>query len=475
MMEEQWLRESCIVVNNESTYRAINQLVEGKIILLNYPCNHDLIDIGKNRIVLCFGKDAVSIRADVELKPLPKYHFINAFKEMKVENAEEMYHFTRGSIKSIIRRMSGSTNEKRPKWADKEKKDLLSPLLFLRKINRQSTMDRALVEALSGEAFEEVEKVYQDLNRMEDSPIKLTEEYYVLVNYEETWDTLQYSINGSQYDRLTNTIISLLNEIIDKKQALGIHSKNIGRSTTLHNLFSNYIYFSLDDLASPILKQTVQGFLEYCYKPNTDSIIVSHLSTLAEASPDVVCKFLWNDLKKSDGIICKAFEEKDNTDNDIYILFCLDELTHHIESAVLACKMLFIIFCMDYNYMCSNSPENSLSTALCLINTSVALSLQQKVEMIRYFLKTDPRHGIQIALKVIDGNGFAIPVRYGKRNSKTDDQITILEYCNAIEAIEEMCYQYAIAMGSADVILSIINDYHRVRPEFFKKMATSFD
>lgn len=84
--------------------------------------------------------------------------------------------------------------DRKPDWVQREKKDLLAPLLFLRKINRQSEDDKYLVETLSGESFEVVEREYQDLIRMEDSPIKEVENYYVLVNYEEVWNTLHYII-----------------------------------------------------------------------------------------------------------------------------------------------------------------------------------------------------------------------------------------------------------------------------------------
>lgn len=374
LMKDPIYKETSIVVNNEATYRAMICTVNSKTIILNYPCNHD-IDVGdRNRIILCFGKEDISIKADIELDPLPKYHYIRAFKDMGVSNAGELYSFTHGNIRALIRRIPGSTNESKPEWAQREKKDLLAPLLFLRKFSRRLTMDRQLVETLADVAFDEIEREYQDLIRMEDSPIKEVDEYYVLVNYEETWNTLQYTINSLQYVRLTTTIMALLDDAVKDGMAGETSDRSDGRSVSLQNLFTNYIYFSFDDPNSQLLKQSIQGFLDYFYKKNSSTIIMHHMSVLAEAAPDIVARFLSADIKNEDSYLFALFDSKEYDDRYTYILFCIEELTRHAESVVRACELLFRLYQKDYHYKSANSPEASLTTALCIINTSVPLT-----------------------------------------------------------------------------------------------------
>lgn len=80
MMQDPIYKETCIVINNSSTYRTIMRLgIKNKIIILNYPCNHDVDTEGENKIILCYGKEDVSIHPDVELSLLSKLSMISTF------------------------------------------------------------------------------------------------------------------------------------------------------------------------------------------------------------------------------------------------------------------------------------------------------------------------------------------------------------------------------------------------------------
>ena len=119
---------------------------------------------------------------------------------MGVPDAEELYTFTHGNLRALIRRIPGTSTESKPDWAKREDKDLLAPLLFMRNINRSSDVERAIVEQLAGGAYGNVDKAYAEMIRKEDSPIKVVDDYYILVNYEETWDVLQYNVYSTQYN-----------------------------------------------------------------------------------------------------------------------------------------------------------------------------------------------------------------------------------------------------------------------------------
>lgn len=474
MMQDPIYKETCIVINNPSTYRAIIRLgIKNKTIVLNYPCNHDVNMEGKNRTILCYGKEDVSIHPDAELSILPKYHFIDAFKAMGISKAEELYYFTHGNLRALIRRIPGTSNEQKPEWADHEKKDLLAPLLFLRSFNKKSDLFKRMVEGLAGESFDEIEKVYQDLIRMEDSPIKVVDDHYLLVNYEEVWDTLQYSVSCVQYERLTATILSLLDHIDQNGIAAGISSNDIGRSVSLQNLFLNYVYFSLDDPTSQELKKTVERFLTYYYFPNTMRIILFHMNTLAEAAPDIVSQFLRKDILSENSTLHVLFNVKDYHNDYTYALFAIDELTNHTESAVYACRILFNLYQKDYQYKTGNSPEDSLTTALAISNTYVALTLKQKIDIIESFFKADPDHTSKLVIAILKKNSYVISSRYGRKKHTEQESITYAEYADAIKKISEPCFQYAITHQEADILTRFISEYHSFDPSFLSQMASN--
>lgn len=473
MMQDPIYKETCIVINNPSTYRAIMRLgVKNKTIILNYPCNHDVDMEGENRIILCYGKEDVSIHPDVELSLLSKYHYIDAFKDMGISSAEELYYFTHGNLRALIRRIPGSSNERKPDWIDREKKDLLAPLLFLRIFNKRSDSDKQMVEELAGESYAAIEKEYQNFVRMEDSPIKVVDDYYVLVNYEEVWDTLQYSVNCVQYERLTTFILSLLDRIDQNGVAAGIISDGIGRSVSLQNLFLNYVYFSLDDPTSEELKKTVKKFLTYYYSSNTMRIILLHMNTLAEAAPDIVSQFLYKDILSENSTLHVLFNVKDYHSDYTYALFAIDELMNHTESAVCACKTLFDLYQKDYQYKMGNSPEDSLTTALSPANTHVALTLKQKVDIIESFFKADPDHTSKLVIAILEKNSYVISSRYGRKNHTEQERITYAEYADAIKKITELCFQHAIIHKKEDLLIRFISKYRSFDPAFLSQMAS---
>ena len=474
-MKDPISKETCIVINNSATYRAIMRLnLQKKTIVLNYPCSHDVEIAGDNKIILCYGKEDVSIRPDVELGLLPKYHFVDAFKAMGISDAEELYYFTHGNLRALIRKIPGTSNERKPDWADREKKDLLAPLLFLRSFNKKADAHRQLVEELAGESYSEIEKEYQNLVRMEDSPIKEVDDYYIIVNYEETWNTLQYSINSSQYERLTDTILSLLDSIGKGETPLGISSDDIGRSVSLQNLFMNYVYFSLDDPTSQELKNTVQTFLAYLWLPNTTRVLLHHLSVLSEAAPDIVAQFLYKDILSENSALHAMFDAQDFYNEYTYALFAIVELMDHEESAVCACRILFNLYQRDNQYKNGNSPEDSLATALCLSNTRVALTLKQKVDIIQSFYKIDPNHGSRLVITILEKNSFVVSSRYGRKNHIEHESITCAEYADAIKKITEPCFQYTITHKEEDLLIRFISKYRFFEPAFLSQMASEF-
>ncbi len=462
-----------IVVNNEVTYRLIASLVRNKLIVLNYSCNHDFVEENSNKTVVCYNKEDTGINDILRLSPLPKYHYIRAFTDMGISNgnAEELYTFSHGNLRSLIRRIPGLVNDTKPEWVGIENSDLLTPLLFLRRINRSSDTDRLLVEMLAGDSFDNVERHYQELIRLEDTPIKVIDGYYILINYEETWYSLGYTVNGKQYAQLTKTILAILDSFGKYGKFGDYRVSEYGRFATLHNLLMNYIYFSFDDPFSRTLHETIGRILDYLYKPNVSKQLIHHLSILAEAAPSVVVQFLNADFSRVDNFITPIFLSGKYDDRYTEILFCLDELTRHAESAVLACRILFKLYQGGYEYRITNSPEDSLVTALCFINQSVALCLNKKVELIKQLYNEDPARMGDLIIRIIDKDSYCISERPGKKKKEQHEEISVADYYHSIEDISSNVFINAIDNGDISRIKAFIDMYRRYMPEFIANGA----
>nr|DAW25646.1 MAG TPA: hypothetical protein [Caudoviricetes sp.] len=473
MMQSPELRGQCIVINTPNTYREINQCVKSKTLILNYSCDHDINMENGNHVILCYGTEAASIPWNVNLAELPKFHYIRAFKDMGVPDAEELYTFTHGNLRVLIRRIPGTSTESKPDWEKREDKDLLAPLLFMRNINRSSNVDRAIVEQLTGVAYGNVDKAYAEMIRKEDSPIKVVDDYYILVNYEETWDVLQYNVYSTQYDRLNDTILSIFNEVDRDSKFAAIFNTRVGRSNLLQNLLENYVYFSYNNDNPQKSDKTIHDFMAFVDKPNASNIIINHLSVLAQAAPKIVVDALKAEIKKTNGIIMSLFNHPQQPDSRyMNILFALDKLTFYSESAVPACQILFQLYQVDQNISDSNSPYSSLLNALCFINTCFPLSINKKVELLLNFLKKDSALGGKLIIGILDKDEICVSSPYGRIGQYRATSLSYAEYYHAVEQIAEPCLQYFINVSDIESIVKIINCYTKYYPQFLTHLAS---
>ena len=473
LMNRTPLASQSIVVNDEGTYRLISSFVKSKLIVLNYACSHDLVTANNNRTIVCYNKEDTGIHEGIRINPLLKYHYIRAFKDMGISDAEahELYSSSHGNLRTLIRRIPGTASDKKPEWANVEDINLLAPLLFMRKINCSSRVDRKLAEMLTGKPFDNIEEKYQELRRLEDSPIKVVEDYYIIVNYEETWDTLGYTINGKQYKRLTDTVLCFLDSLEKNGNFEDYTVSSYGRLSVFHALMFNYIYFSMDDPESDTLHKTTIEILQYLHKPRAGILCLQNLSLLAEIFPCEVIHFLKADMDSPSGLVYSLFDNRDHDGGYLEVLFALDELTHHTQSAASACRLLLRLCQKEYVFKSSNSPEDSLITALCFINTSVAMELQQKVELIKRLYKDDPGHMSDIIIKVAQKDSCYISCRPGKKKVKKQQSIIISEYYQAIEDISADVLYAAIRDGQTKRIIHFFDMYYRFTPAFLLKSA----
>lgn len=208
------LRERCIVVNDSKSFSQLSSQLCGKVFLLNYPCTDDIITNG-NTVIICFNKESTCIEGNINLNPLPKSHFLRAFKSMGFDYAEAdaLYTATCGNMRALIRKIPGCTNEDRPDWANLGSLHLLIPIAFLRSFH--PVRDRKLVEQLSGTSYMAIENKYNELLRLEDSPIKRVGDYYSIVDFESTFAILNIHTSDSAFDRLNAAVLSILNDAPD--------------------------------------------------------------------------------------------------------------------------------------------------------------------------------------------------------------------------------------------------------------------
>lgn len=467
------LQEKCVVVYDSTTYQTISNLVKNKIIILNYSCSHDIVS-SKNSVIACFNKEAISIKPDVQLNPHSKMHFYNAFRKMGINEsaAHELYAFCHGNLRALVRRIPGTTNERKPDWAGVEEKKLLEPIVFLRTIN--TSIDREIVEKIANISFETVEDFYKTLVQKEDSPIKKIDNNYLIVNYEEAWSVLGCSVDDSSFARFHSSVKWLLEEI----QKNGLYSERLGQTHIIkqhvRNLLLNYVYYSFSSDDTTRITDAVTEILEYSLNDRAANLLLDNMAVLAEAAPTATLAFIEKALNNEDSKILSLFSTNDYRQEYTGVLSAIDELTLYRSTSIRACKILFSLYQMDYEYKILNSPEESLLTALCLFNTDVALSIQQKRDLITFFNKKDSYHTCKLICTLLGKDSFWKSIRYGEHHYDAQNELTLQEIIEASEFIADVAFEHIVSCGDVSALQVLLKQYHHLRPGYLEKLTHRF-
>lgn len=387
ILEKEELTNSIIVVNNYATYKKLCDYCNNKLLLLNFKLDCDIIP--GNRVILCFNKEDRPFNVDIELPQLTKTSFEKALKDMGLpdDRLRAFYEKTHGSLLSLIRKIPGSVPSYTPKWAKQDRIELLVPLLFLGNFDMTNEDDRNIVAFLANESYEIVIDKYNAWLSLEDAPVKQIDSYWVLIDYEETWEVLNLSIFSPFYERLLRTIEAIIMSNSSSSEVGDLKVTDSRSKRHLHNLFLDLINFSNADEAGKVDK-SVQVLLE---KLPFSKSILEHFSLLAEAAPSVVMSFLEGQEHESGGIIEQCFLHDGYTRDYCNILFALDELVLHEETRVRACDFLYnlCVKTQSMKFVFSNSPRESLLIALCLWNDRTLFTLNEKEGLIKKYLSKE--------------------------------------------------------------------------------------
>lgn len=93
----------------------------------------------QNRIIMCFNKESTSVKDAIELPLLTRSLYENALRKMGISDNKirELFAFTHGNLRALIRRIPGNIIVTRPEWAKEENIDALAPLVLMRSVDRK--------------------------------------------------------------------------------------------------------------------------------------------------------------------------------------------------------------------------------------------------------------------------------------------------------------------------------------------------
>ena len=462
------LLNTVIVIDNYKTYKFLSRLCQNKVFLLNFKIDEDILD--KNYNIICFNKEDRSIQADTNLRPLSKILFDKSIRDMGLSERQvnDLYNQTHGNLLSLIRKIPGNATDSCPKWASQDRIILLAPLLLLQNYNTQNEYDRKLVEFIANEKYEYIEEKYKAWVELEDAPLKQVEGFFVLNNYEETWDVLRISALSPIFNRYAKALIDILS-IKDYSDHGELLISDYQSKRHLHYLFLNLIYFSGESDNIAIIEKTVSSIITIL----PASSFIEHLSLLSEAVPSIIMDYLITDYESDAGIIKKLFIDDTYLSDYCKILFAIDELVLHEETRIKACDLLFelCIITQHHEFKISNSPRESLLNALCLWSDHTILSVNDKVQLVEKYMRKDPDYISVFAADLLLMQHLSFGIRCG---SKFLPKMVIYEneLLSAKNRIASIVFQYCIENKKINVVKNLLVGYSHF---YFKTLIDAAD
>lgn len=472
ILKDHFLSNTVIVINDSLTYKKLSAECKGKVFLL--ICRLDCDIISGNKTILCFNKEDLSIKGDIELKPLSKSLFETALKDMKLpdEQVYALYKQTHGNLLSFVRRFPGNAIDCCPKWATLNRIELLIPLLFLRNIDASNTNDQKLVSFLANESFDFVFQKYDMWANLEDTPVKVVESHYILINFEEAWEVFHLTSNAPSFTRFIQVIQAIVTP--EKNQLPGVEGlqSDYKIEKHLHSMILNLVCFSNAD-DSGKCDSVIHSLLNSYSFP---FILLEHLPLLVEVSPTTVMDFFKKDINDDQGVVIKCFFDTVYTRFYTDILSALDQLTLYDETRLFACDCLWQLCLLTRNnqFAYSNTPRESLMNALCLWNPHTLFTVKEKGEILKRYLSINEEYAVDfitdLLLKrtVMSGSYEGI-----KTNPRTD--IFVKDYHDTTNELASLIFKKHIENHYIKGIKKLLREYYRFYVETIEYAANLFN
>lgn len=448
LMQDSALAEQVTVVCSETTYHNLDSLCENAYFLLRFPYNGRVS--GRNQTILCEGKGAAKKNV-IRLLPQWKTQYLQALQEMGIDsaNADELYSYTHGNLPALIRKIPGNEADLQPEWMSAADIDLLQPLVLLRHYNILDEKEKQLVARLAETPYPVVERKYEELLRIDDSPIKKVGAWYQIVNDEEAWLALNIDIESAMGQRMHQEICAALS-CTDAAQ-------NHRRYGILQRLLKNYICFAETGSDQNMIDAQVREVLSFFHKDNCKECIIKELRILAEAAPEAVLEF----LKK---------EEQLGGQNEI--LWTLDTLIERENTCLSACQILYRLALQGEQN--DKEAKQHLLDALCLWSSHTALTLEEKKVLTIQIIQQNPDFGVKFGIELLRKTSLIRGHRRGKKE-RPAQLILEQELFEAYDEITRVVYRTALQKKWLGQIENLLKEYRRLGQDVLLEMAEQFD
>ncbi|MCP5306971.1 MAG: hypothetical protein H6953_16125 [Chromatiaceae bacterium] len=431
LLESADLAELAVVVTHEAGWRFVERnprlhvAVAARPEIAQRPVDHVLtiVPIAAGDLASGYGgRDGEGFK--LELSRPSIYAFRDALIEIGMEESDaRRLALATGRSWTVYRRRR-STNHaiRRPEWLDLQDADALSTLCLLGAWHGEKSADREVVERLTGDSYEAVERKLRKLSLVDDAPVFSIGKVWRAKAPLELLDLFADRITEAEIDRFFGIVEALLVEpdpILDLKAderwMAQIHGKVRDESGLLfRSMFDALVKLAVrgrdyEGLATLGVDLRVEQLIDRLLR-NADATrwlsLASHLSSLAEAAPGAFLNAVEESIGRPDAPVLSLFTESVSAENPLGggawyyadLLWALESLAWSPRWMPRVASLLARTSHVELPDNWNNRPLNSLLGIFRTWFPQTTATLDQRIEVLDELIRSEP----EIAFQLLD-------------------------------------------------------------------------
>ena len=411
-----------IICSDFISFSELDNTLKNIVIVANFtfPNNSNLNP--QNTHIIILGKEIKDLNYDILLTPRPQQSLYDVLKnDMKIDNEklQSLQHRANNNVMLIVRELSNDSFFCTNEWLkDPNIKDLV-PIVILGQVNLQNDIEKSILSKFLS-SNENVDDYISNLRlhweNKDNSPLFIYNNQIKVILREEVW-----VVCGELISSKINNIFNVLNEIFYKsnpKYNLSIEKQNFASlysanweysSKTVEGLLDSLILLTIHNNEQSNVDNFIKSFLKNIDTKEKMLSVSQFLPLIAEASPSVFAQFVYEDLKQDEGILDSLFISRTNGDillgghEYCELLWAIEKLTYIEETKFTACNCLFLLTERNYEYKISNTPKDSLITALHWMKKN-ALTYKEKENVVNDIVKINKEKAYFLPLEIMEKN-----------------------------------------------------------------------
>src|SRR5581483_4088107 len=275
-----------------------------------------------------------------------------ALVEMGVHQGEatDLAALAHRSLVALRRRLAVSPTLQQPAWAERSQARVLLPALLAGSWDARLEGDKAVIAALAGRPYEDVEADLIGYTQISDPPIRKAGTVWFLTSKEDEWRLLARFLTQRDWERFRQTAVTILTTL-DPALKLPIGERWLASVKGASRPHSRFLREGLADMLATMATQPVpdvaggtsSDFLadaivrQLLLLANSDQSgetwlsIADILPSLAEAAPQTFLDALETATKGPDPVIRRLFTDQSNSwfsvqSPHVHLLWALERL-----------------------------------------------------------------------------------------------------------------------------------------------------